>query len=474
MRSLALCLIILILNACTLGPDYHRPSMPVPPGYKEGSPPWKAADPHASAAPKGDWWKSFGDKGLDDLQSEAVRNNPQAQAAYARLEQATAIADVSRSAFFPTLSLNANDDRSQLSPNRALAPPAIPTRFTSSNYNLFLALDYDLDIWGRARRLFESARAQEEAQRALYENTLLLLQSNVAQQYYTIRAYDAELNTLRSAVKLRTNELDLVNRRFTGKIASALDVAQAQTLLYATQSNLVATQKARAESEHALAVLLGRSPADFSLPAQELTDAAPPIVPAGLPSTLLERRPDIASAERQVEARNAEIGAAMGTFFPDISLTAASGLNSAALRDLFSSSSRAWSLMPGLTQPIFNGGLNLAQLKQAKAAYRESVALYRQQILTAFQQVEDALSDLHLLAQQFSVQKQAVAAASATLHLAQLRYRTGVDTYLNVADAEVSDLQTRLSLIEIQRQRYVASANLITALGGGWQASGKP
>ena len=468
MRTCSAVLLLAFLSACMLGPDYKRPVLELPAHFKEAPLPWREAHPKA-AAPKGNWWEIFADPALNDLQQQARAHNQNAKAAYARVAQARAVADVSRSAFFPSLTLETTAERSRLSENRATTSSGSTSRTNSTSYNVLLDLDYQLDLWGRLRRLFESAEAQAEAVAAQYENTLLVLQADVAQQYYTLRAYDAEIAALENGVTLRQSELDLVNKRFKGKIASAIDVAQAETLLFSAKSTLLSTQKSRAESEHALSILLGSPPASFSLPPRPLEGSAPPEVPAGLTATLLERRPDIAVAEKTLVARNAEVGAAIGAFFPAISLTGSGGYNSNELRTLFSAHSLVWSVMPGLTAPIFDGGLNAAELKQARAAYDESVAAYRQQLLVAFQQVEDALSNNRLLSEQYDVQQKAVGAANATLHLAEARYSTGVDTYLTVADAEVTALQSQLNLVEIQRQRYLATVSLIVALGGGWQ-----
>ncbi len=456
------------LSACTLGPDYQRPTLDVPRHFKEASPPWQEARPQAAAV-KGNWWELFNDPALNALQQRARAQNQDAKAAYARVSEADALADVSRSAFFPSASADASGERAQVSGNRAVTTSAPVAQTRTTSYSLLLDLDYQLDIWGRLSRLAESAEARAEAERARFENTLLVLQADVAQNYYTIRADDAKIEALKDGVRLRDSERELVDKRFKGKIASAIDVAQAETQLFTVQSELLAAEKSRAASEHALAVLLGEPPASFSFAPAPLDNAPPLVIPAGLPSTLLERRPDIAVAEKAVVASNAEIGAAIGAFFPAVSLSGDGGFNSRGLHTLFAGDSVVWSIMPGLSLPIFNGGLNEAELKHARAAYTEAVAAYRQQLLGAFQQVEDALSDSRLLAEQYEVQRKAVAAADATQRLAAVRYQTGVDTYLNVADAEVTALEARLTLVDIQRQRYAASTALIVALGGGWR-----
>jgi multidrug efflux system outer membrane protein len=456
-------MVAVVLGGCAVGPNYQRPAVSVPPSYKEsnlGS--WKESEPQDQIA-KGNWWELFGDAKLDDLEEQAAANNQGLKAAVARVTQARATAREAKSEFFPNLQAEPSFTRVRTSEN--LANP-----FPDSNFNDFrvpLDLSYELDIWGRVRRSFEAANDESRASVANYETVWLTLKADVAQNYFTLRAIDSERGILRDTIELRKAALKLVEARYTGGAASELDVSRAETELATTESEYIGLGKSRAALENALAVLLGKSASEFSLPEASL-DTVPPIIPAGLPSELLERRPDVAESERLLASQNARIGVAKAAFFPVVRLTGTAGLESGDISTLFNWQSRAWSLGPSISLPIFEGGRNVANLKRAKGAYEEAVAQYRGRVLVAFQEVEDGLSGLRILADQATAQDRSVAAASRTAEISNKRYHAGLVSYLEVVDSDRTKLQTQRDAIRILGQRLITSVQLVKALGGGW------
>ena len=453
----------------TIGPDYYPPTNSVPAVYKAaelGS--WKEGRP-LDTVPKGNWWEVYNDTNLNALEARALSANQELQAGVARVDQSRATARVARSALLPGLDLAPSFDRQRYSPN---AEPSFGS-LTASTFSTPLDLSYEVDLWGRVRRGFESARADAQASLADFYNVLLTLQSDVAQNYFALRSLDAEIATVTGTVDLRREQVKLVRSRYDGGIGNQLEVAQAETELATTEAEAASLAQRRDELENAIAVLVGRNPSDFHLPALNTSNWAPPppMIPAGLPADLLERRPDVAAAERKLASANAQIGVAKAAFFPVLTLTGSGGYVSGDLDTLFNWDSRTWSLGPSLSLPIFAGGRNRANYKRSQAAYVEAVALYRQQVLVAFGNVEDSLSDIRHLADQAEAQERAVTNARRAAGLADDRYRSGIVSYIEVVDADRDALTAERANAELAGQRLIASVQLIKALGGGWEAT---
>lgn len=463
-RLLSAFVFALGLGGCSVGPDYHRAATETPAAYSELIP-WKEATP-SDAITRGDWWTVFGDSKLNALQTEAVANNQDLRAAVARVDQARAIARVAKSEFIPHIAANAGGSFNRSSSNSALVTPGLETSDTDAS----LSLSYELDIWSRVRRTVEAATATAQASVADYEVVRLALHSDLAQNYFTLRALDSEAAILAHAIDLRQQELDLVRTRFQAGSSTDLDVARAETTHANAQAELATVFGQRAELEHALAVLVGCTAESFHLEANPLV-GTPPAIATGVPSQLLERRPDIAEAERQMAATNAEVGIATAAFFPVIRLTGTAGFESVDLGSLFNWPSRMWSVGPSLTLPIFEGGRNTANLNRSKARYDEVVARYRQQVLTAFKEVEDHLSGLRNLSDRATAQQTSVTSSQRAYQLSDLLYRTGATNYLDVIDSERTALESQRSAARTLGQRYVATVLLVKALGGGWDDS---
>jgi len=451
------------LAGCAVGPNYQRAEVPTPPAFAEAGP-WKQAAP-ADELAKGDWWTVFNDAPLNDLEGKATQSNQQLQAAIARVDQARSISRVARSELFPTVTTDPAGEELRNSPNATQTLPG-----QSSDVRVPVDLTYEVDAWGRVRRTVEAAQAGVQASVADEETVRLTLHAEVAQNYFTLRATDSELAILTSAIDLRQQELDLIRARYQAGSSSDLDVSRAETELTDAKAELATVRERRAELEHALAVLEGAAAESFHIAASPL-GGVPPAIPQGVPSDLLERRPDVASAERTMAATNAQIGVAKAAFFPVIQLTGAAGFESADLGSLFDWSSRVWSIGPSVSLPIFDGGKNTANLNRSEAAYDEAVANYRQQVLTSFAEVENGLSSLRNLSDQAAAEQSSVDSSQRAYKLSDLRYKTGTDTYLDVIDAERSALQSQRAAAQTLGQRYVSSVLLVKALGGGWRDS---
>jgi multidrug efflux system outer membrane protein len=474
MKRIAQALALAALGAgCAVGPNYVKPTTTAPATYKSTNDlgAWKEAQP-LDNVPKGTWWEIFGDETLNDLQRRADAANQELKAAAARVEQARATARVARSELLPTLDANPSWTRQRYSPNQ------VPNfgDVTANTFRAPLDLSYEIDLWGRVRRGFASARAEAQASLAAFHNVLLSLHADVAQNYFALRALDAEIAAVARTVELRKEEVRLVRSRFEGGIGNELDVSRAETELATTEAEAASLAKRRAELENALAILVGENPATFHFVAATGADAAqwnpaPPDIPAGLPADLLERRPDVAEAERQLAAANARIGVAKAAFFPVLRLTGSGGYVSGDIDTLFNWESRVWSLGPSLSLPIFAGGRNVANYSRSKSAYEESVARYRQQILVAFGDVENSLAGMHHLGEQFAAQNRAVTNARRAAELAADRYRAGIVSYLEVVDADRAALATERIRAQLAGQRLSSSVQLIKALGGGWRES---
>jgi len=452
----------------TVGPDYHSPTNLAPSDYKAaelGS--WKLGNP-LDDAPKGNWWEMFEDQQLNQLEQQATGQNQNLKAALARVNQARAAARVARGELLPSLTLNPSWVRQRYSPSQ------VPSfgNITANNFSVPLDFSYEIDLWGRVRRNFESARADAQASLADFYNVLLTLQSDTAQNYFGLRALDAEIRTVTRTVELRKEQVKLVRSRFEGGIGNELDMARAETELATTEAEAASLAQRRTELENAIAILAGSNPAVFRLPVATASNwnPVPPPIPAGLPAELLERRPDVAQAERLLASANARIGVAKAAFFPVVSLTASGGYLSGELENLFNWDSRVWSIGPSISLPLFAGGRNLANYRRSGAAFEEAVARYRQQVLIAFGDVENSLSGIRHLADQAQAQQRAVANARRAADLAGQRYRSGIVAYIEVIDANRDALQAERADAQLAGQRLITTVQLIKALGGGWHS----
>ena len=463
------------LTGCvSVGPDYAKPTNAIPTAaYKMLSATnelgvWKEGRP-LDGVPKGAWWEIYGDQTLNGLQQRASVANQDLKAAVARVEQARASARVARSEFLPTLDANPSARRERYSPNQEPAFGAI----TVNTFRVPLDLSYEVDLWGRVRRSFEGARADAQSLLAAMHNVALMLHADVAQNYFALRSLDAELATVQGQVALRQELVRLADSRFQGGIGNELDMARANTELATTEAELAALRRRRAELENAIAILVGEMPTAFRTAAIDPLkwNAAPPAVPAGLPAQLLERRPDVAQAERDLASANARIGVAKAAFFPVVRLTGSGGVISGDIESLFNWESRIWSFGPTISLPIFAGGRNTANLNRSRAVYEENVAKYRQRVLVAFGDVENSLAGVHFLAVQSTAQDRAVASATRAAELAAERYRAGIVSFLDVVDANRGTLAARRLQAQLAGQKLIASVQLIKALGGGWDES---
>lgn len=467
-RRIAAALCVLALAGCAaVGPDYKRPAAEAPNGWKE------AGQQNAGAALPAKWWEVFNDPKLNELEEQAAQLNPSLRAAAARVTQARAIARVSEADFYPSVTLDPSVSRDRFSANRPVQPGTPTVSYTASHFRLPLDASYEVDIWGRVRRQVEASNARLDASADDYFTVLLTLQADIAQNYFALRSLDSEQQVLQNAIDIRRSALELIGARYDGGLASQLDLTRVQTEFASAQSSWIGVSRRRAELEHAIAVLVGRAPADFALAANPL-NIAPPAIPAGLPSELLSRRPDVAQAERLLAARNAEIGVAKADYFPSIRLTGTLGFDSAELGDLVKSGSRIASVGAGISMPIFEGGRISANVDRAKAAYEENLAQYRGSVLGAFQDVEDALSGLRILSDQAQAQANAVTAAQQSAQISTTRYEAGLVIFLEVVDAERTRLAAQQLATQIDGQRLVLSVGLIKALGGGWQEAQRP
>lgn len=476
--ALPMAAILATSAACMVGPDYKRPEAPVPPAYRETAPPpapgaeeWKTAQP-ADTASRGDWWTVFGDRELDALEARVDSANQTLAQAEANYRLASAVARGARSDLFPTLGVAASVSRAQSVTGRVTTPGTKP--LIANTYQLSGGVvGYEVDLWGRIRRNLESNVGAAQASAADLQSVRLSLHAELAVDYLLLRGVDREVSLLASNVDAYAKALDLTIRRHDAGVVSGVDVAQAETQLETTRAQMTELGIQRAELEHAIAVLTGRPPADLAIAAAVLP-TTPPEIPAELPSTLLERRPDIASAERQVAAANARIGVAQAGFFPNLILNATGGWSGSSLSKFFSAPNLFWSLGAALAQTIFDGGKRLATKQQAVAGYDAAVAAYRQSVLSSFQEVEDNLASLRILAEESAQQARAVAAAQRTVAMARSRYEGGVTTYLEVVTAQAAELTNERTAVDLDTRRMTASVGLIRALGGGWNASELP
>jgi NodT family efflux transporter outer membrane factor (OMF) lipoprotein len=469
-------LVAVLLGGCMVGPKYKKPSAPMTPAYKEMDG-WKTAQP-SDHLPRGQWWTVFGDSELDALEEQIAAANQNLRIAEARLRQARALVRFNRAALFPTISASAGASSLRDSGNRPFLTPnasTIPGIGHGSTGDILLGLDmsYEIDLWGRVRRTVEAARHEAQATAADLETARLSLQAELALDYFELRAADAQKQLLDETVKAFEAALRLTTNRFEGGAAPKSDVAQAQTQLDTTRAQAIDVTVLRAELEHAIATLIGKPPAAFSLSPRPL-DTRPPDVPVGLPSQLLERRPDIAAAERRVAEANEQIGIAKAAYYPTVMLNASVGFEGSSFGNLLNASSLLWAVGASITQTIIDGGRRRATSDAARAAYDATVAAYRQTTLTAFQQVEDNVAALRILEQEAQQQRRAVESAQLSLQLFTNRYRGGVDTYLQVITAQTATLANQRTEIDILRRRMDASVLLVKAVGGGWDVAALP
>jgi NodT family efflux transporter outer membrane factor (OMF) lipoprotein len=456
--------------ACTLGPNYARPAVEAPAAYKEAQG-WKPAQPRDNE-PRGNWWSVFNDPQLDALVSQVEVSNQTIKAAEARVREARALTQQAQAALFPIVTANASATRSGgrggtgSNVDNAGGQGGGPR----NNFNVALDVNWELDLWGRVRRTIEAGEATAQASVADLEAAKLSAQAQLAEDYFLLRVQDAQIRLLNDTVDAYQKSLKLTQNQYAVGVAARADVAQAETQLKSTQAQALDAGVQRAQLEHAIAVLLGKPPADFSIAAEAVATTFPPI-PPGLPSELLERRPDIAAAERRAAAANAQVGVAEAAFFPSLTLSATGGFQSSVLSQLFSLPSRYWSLGPALAQTIFDAGLRRAQTAQAMATYDENVASYRQTVLAGFQEVEDNLAALRILEQEALVQDEAVKSARESLTITLNQYRAGTANYLAVVVAQATALSNERAALAILARRQTASVTLIKALGGGWDAA---
>ena len=495
-RRGVLCVLLSLAGCKAVGPDYHGPPAPEAPNptrFKNAAADqarhWKVAEPKDMDA-RGLWWEIFGDPDLDRLETAATANNQNLRLAAARIAESRAQTRVAASDFYPHADYEPSYVRERTTNNdpyqtgQLVNPKTIGGASTTGGpltltqqpltrtYSLFrqpVDLNWELDIFGRVRRNTEAARADSQAIQADYQNMILSVAANVAYTYYNVRALDTEIAVINRTIHARQDALGIAQERLSAGLTGELDVVREKSELATDRADLEGVKRSREEMENALATLVGQPASTFRFASHEIpASAKPPHIPAGLPSRLLERRPDVAEAERNLAASNARVGVAVAAFFPRITLTGAAGFESATVTDLFNWESHLWQIGPSINLPIFEGFRNQANLQAAHARYDQNVAQYRQQVLVAFQDVENALADLRTLAAQSEQQNLAVEAARRTLQLSQDQFRNGAVTYLDIVDAERSVFNSERTAAQLLGQRLQATVQLIKALGGGW------
>jgi NodT family efflux transporter outer membrane factor (OMF) lipoprotein len=475
--ALLLVLLVIALAGCTVGPKYVRPSTPTPATYKEQPAPsqgpdqWQPANP-ADQATRENWWEIFGDPELNKLEEQIATSNQTLKVAEARFRQARAQIRFNRASQFPTISTAPSASyvkNTEYSTN-------FPSKLQEANRGDFVLpfdLSYELDLWGRVRRSVAAAREEAQATAADYETAKLSLEAELAMDYFELRSADAQKQLLDDTVQAYTDNVQLTNNRFKGGVAPRADVAQAQTQLDTTRVQDTDVTVQRAQFEHAIAILIGKPPAKFTLPAAPL-NYQPPNIPVALPSELLQRRPDIAAAERRIAEANQQIGIARAAYFPTVTLNGTAGFSGTTASNWFTWPASFWAVGPALAETLFDAGRRRANSESARANYDAAVANYRQTCLTGFQEVEDNLAALRILKNESQQQEQAVVSSKDSLQLFTNRYRGGVDTYLQVITAQTTELSNERNAIDIRRRRMDASVLLVKALGGGWDVSRLP
>jgi NodT family efflux transporter outer membrane factor (OMF) lipoprotein len=489
MRRIGIAFIVTVFTAgCMVGPKYHRPPIAGTPAFKEAPPAgWKNAEPNEGLV-RGRWWEIYNDPQLNDLVSKVELSNQNVIVAMAQYREAVDQVQIARAALFPTVTATPSavvtrgstlSSRGQLisgsSSSGTSSGASTSSRGSGVNVNYAMPFDlsYQADIWGNIRRSVTANQDTAQASAADLENAKLTFQAQLAQMYFQLHGLDADADLLRRTVTIFEQSLQLTQERFDAGVASGADVAQAKTQLESTRAQLVEVGVGRAQFEHAIAVLMGETPAMVSIP-EQLVNTPPPPIPLGLPSTLIERRPDVAATERAIAAANEQIGIAKAAYFPMLTLGGTGGFVSTNLARLFTVPSLFWSVGPQLAATLFDGGLRKGQVRLSQAAYDASVATYRQTVLTAFQQVEDQLSSLRILEQEQAVEAEARKAAQESVDIATAQYRAGTADYLAVIVLQATLLQAQRQEIDILTRRLTASVLLIEALGGGWDESQLP
>lgn len=462
----------LLLAACAVGPDYHRPEVVTPAAFKEAGN-WKLAKPGDDEA-RGNWWEIYGDAELNALVGQIAISNQNVLAAAAQYRQALALLGTARAAYYPTVTAGLSGTRAQAATS---SPGATSTTTGNSNAiietgRLSYNLGWEADLWGQIRRNVESTGASAQASNADLRSALLSAQATLVQTYIQLRANDAQQALLQESIAAYQRALQVTRNRYAAGVAGRVDVALAETQLESTQAQAIDLGIQRAQYEHAIAVLIGTAPADFQLKPVAGLPILPP-VPVALPSALLERRPDIAAAERRVAAANAQIGVAQAAFFPALTLSSSGGYQNFDLANLLASPIRFWSVGAAVALTLFDGGAHLAQKESAVAGYDVSVASYRQTVLAAFQEVEDNLAALRVLANEAVVQQTATKSAEEVVRLTRNQYRAGTVSYLNVVIAQAAALAAQRNSLDIASRQLLANATLVKALGGSWQESGQ-
>jgi NodT family efflux transporter outer membrane factor (OMF) lipoprotein len=476
-------LLCFFVTACKVGPKYTTPTAPVPSAFKESPPDnfkeagqWKQASPQDDRL-RGQWWEIFGDAQLNDLEAQVNVSNQNIAAAEAQFRAARAAVQIARAALFPAATVNAGVTRSGsggASSRGAVVGAGNVVRASSGTfYTLPLDVTYELDAWGRVRRTIEAAAATAQATAADVETIRLSTHSELALDYFELRGLDEERRLFDQTVTGFEQALELTVNRFNQGVASELDVDQARTQLETARAEAIDLGVQRAQFEHAIAVLTGKPPAELTI-APNATPGEPPVIPGALPSELLERRPDVASAERRAASANAEIGVAKAAYFPTISLSASGGFSSSTIGSLLSWPSRFWSIGPLFSEIVFDAGRRRAAVRQNEALYDATVATYREMVLTAFQDVEDNLAALRILSEEATQQDLADQAAQRTVDLSLIRYRGGITIYTEVITAQNALLTNQRTAIGIRTRRMTASVQLVKALGGGWDRSQLP
>jgi NodT family efflux transporter outer membrane factor (OMF) lipoprotein len=455
-------ILVLALAGCAVGPDYHKPDAPVPTQFKELEG-WRQAAP-GDAAPRGPWWTLFDDAELDGLMKRVDVSNQTIIAADARFRQARAVVDQARAGLFPTVSANTSATRTK-SPSLPNAPSFATGAV--NNFNASLNASWELDLWGRVRRSVEAGEASWEGSSADLEAARLSARASLAQAYFSLRVADAARRVLDETVASYQRTVELTQNRYNAGVAARVDIVQAQVQLRSAQASLLDVGVQRAQFEHAIALLVGVPPAQFSI-APVTADLKIPSLPVVVPSELLQRRPDIAAAERAMAAANAQIGVATAAYYPSLTLTGAAGSRTTQLTDLLTAPTRFWSLGAAAAETLFDGGLRRAVTEQARAAYDAQVATYRQTVLTGFQEVEDNLAALRILDEEAAIQQDVVDGARHALELTENQYRAGVVGYLNVIAAQQVLFNSQRSEFDILGRRLTAAVALVRAMGGGW------
>jgi NodT family efflux transporter outer membrane factor (OMF) lipoprotein len=459
----------LAFTGCMVGPKYQRPTAPAPPAFKEDAG-WTAAQP-ADALVRGKWWQVYNDPELNTLEEKINVSNESLKAALDAYQSAHSQVNIQRADLFPTLGINPSASRAQESLHRPLVVPG-----SNSLYNDFQipgSASWEPDLWGRVRHLVEASRASAQASAADLETMSLSLHAELANDYFELRGLDRQKELLDNTVAAFQKSVDLTNSRFKRGLSSGSDLALAQTQLDTTRAQDIDVGVARAQFEHAIATLIGEPASTFSLPVAPLT-ATPPAIPVGVPSQLLERRPDIAAAERRMAAANEQIGVARSAYYPTITLSGGGGMESTNIGNLIQGPSALWAIGASASETIFDAGRRRAQNQQARDNYDQTVALYRQQVLQSFQDVEDNLAALRVLEKESKAEQSAVTSAERSVSLSTIRYKGGLATYLEVITTQSTALADQITFANVQTRRMSASVQLVKAIGGTWDAAQLP